>query len=296
MNKIWLNNQLVSESKATVSVFDRGFLYGDGVYETVRVYDGRIFRIKNHLERLDHSLKGINLKIPWNREYLIGACERLIKANKLKESLVRITISRGVGKIGYDPSACKKPTLVIFSTPVRQDLFDLWKNGVKIQIVQVRRNSLKSLSPSVKHTNCLNGILAKMESLKARSFEGVFLNLDDELAEGTISNIFIVKEGVLKTPSLDCGILDGVTRGAMIETAKKTGIKVSETHIRLPEVFKADEIFLTSTTMEAMPVVRVNGKIVGNGKPGMITRLLHKNLRILLEKELRLNLEPLPPI
>lgn len=286
--KIWFNSKIVPDSKAKVSIWDRGFLYGDGVYETVRVYEGKIFRAEGHWKRLDNSLRGIQLKIPWSHSYLTRACLSTIRANRLKECLVRVTISRGVGKLGYDPATCKKPTLVILALPVRSDLDELWSNGVKVEIVNVRRNHQKSLNPALKTTNCLNGILAKMESLKKGAFEGVFLNLDGYLAEGTISNIFIVKNGIVKTPVLECGLLDGVTHSAAIECAKKVNVKVLETKIKPFEVYNADEVFLTSTTMELMPVVQVNGKKIGNGRPGTLTKFLHKEFRKLLKKELKI--------
>ncbi len=287
--KIWLNNRLVPENKATISVWDRGFLYGDGAYEAVRVYEGKIFRAESHWKRLDNSLKGLSLKIPWSHAALTKAVEAVIKANKIKESMVRVTISRGAGEqMGYDPSSCKHPTLTVLPSHVRSDLDALWKKGVKVSIVSVRRNSTRSLTPAVKHTNCLNGILAKIESLKKGAFEGVFLNLDDDIVEGTISNIFIVKEGIIETPALECGLLDGVTRGAIIEVARKEGIEVRETHLKVFEVLQADEVFLTSTTMEAMPVVRVDDKVIGSGVPGPVTERIRLALRRLIWKELGL--------
>lgn len=288
MKKIWLNNKLVNDNQAKVSIWDRGFLYGDGVYETVRVYDGKIFRAEGHWKRLDHSLQGIRLKVPWSHSYLTNACLKTVRGNRLKECLVRVTISRGIGELGYDPSTCGKPTLVVLALPVRSDLSQLWKKGVKIAIVKVRRNHPYALNPAIKSTNCLNGIFAKMDSLKKGAFEGVFLNLDGFLAEGTISNIFIVKGGILKTPALQDGLLDGVTRGGVIETASKYGIKILQTHIKPFEVLSTDEAFLTSTTMEVMPVVKVDKKAIGNGTPGHLTLFLQRRFRELVQKELNL--------
>ncbi|MBI2118755.1 MAG: aminotransferase class IV [Elusimicrobia bacterium] len=291
MQKIWINDQLVPETQAKISIFDRGFLYGDGVYETVRVYEGKIFRAEGHWKRLRKSLKGIHLQIPWSNSNLTEACLRTVQANGLKECLVRITITRGKGEVGYDPKTCNNPSLVIFATPIRKNLLHLWLNGVKISVVPVRRNHPKSLNPSLKTINCLNGILAKIESLKENAFEGLFLNLEENLAEGTISNIFIIKNGVLKTPSLECGILDGVTRGAVIEASKKQKIKIKETKINVAELLKADEVFLTSTTMEIMPVIQVDKKPIKSGNPGPLSKILHKALRTLIQKELSLSKE-----
>ncbi len=287
--KIWLNTKLVPENKASISVWDRGFLYGDGVYEAVRVYEGKTFRAEAHWKRLDNSLKGLALKVPWSHAALTRAVQAVIKANKLKESLIRITISRGPGaQMGYDPSTCKTPTLTVLPSHVRSDLDVLWKKGVKVSIANIRRNSTRSLTPAVKHTNCLNGILAKMESLKKGAFEGVFLNLEDDIVEGTISNIFAVKDGMIRTPALECGLLDGVTRRAIIEVAKTEGIPVVETHLKVFEILQADEVFLTSTTMEAMPVVQVDDTKIGSGAPGPVTERIRIALRRLIWKELGL--------
>lgn len=287
--KVWLNNKLVPESQAKISVWDRGFLYGDGVYEAVRVYDGRIFRAESHWKRLDSSLKGLAMKIPWSHAALTKACETVVRANKLRDSMIRITISRGVGEqMGYDPSTCKHPTLTVLPSHVRPDLPQLWAKGVKVSIASVRRNSVRSLTPAVKHTNCLNGILAKTETLKKGAFEGIFLNLEDDVVEGTISNIFAVKDGMVKTPALECGLLDGVTRHAVIEVARKAGITVHETHLKTFEIHEADEVFLTSTTMEAMPVVQVDDRKISNSQPGPLTKTIHRALRELIRKELDL--------
>lgn len=288
MQKIWLNNKIVPNKDANISIWDRGFLYGDGVYETVRVYGYKIFRAEKHWKRLAQSLKGIHLSIPWSYSYLTRACVETVRANRLKECLVRVTISRGSGELGYDPSTCKKPTLVIFALPVRNDLSQLWEKGVKVAVAKIRRNHPRSLDPAIKSTNCLNGILAKMDSLKKNAFEGVFLNLDGYLAEGTISNISVIKEGVIKTPPLKCGILDGVTRSAMIEISKQEKIKVRETYIKYHELLAADEVFLTSTTMEVMPVTNVDGKRIGDGTPGAITRILQEKMKHLIQEELDL--------
>lgn len=289
MKKIWLNNKIVPESQAKISVWDRGFLYGDGVYETLRVYQGKIFRAEEHWKRLRHSLEGIHLKIPWTQRQLTAFSIKTVQANRLKECLVRVTLTRGAGELGYDPASCKKPTLAIVAVPVRSDLEELWKKGVKIAIAKTQRNHPKTLNPSIKSINCLNGIFAKMESLKKNAFEGVFLNLDGYLAEGTISNIFLIKSGILKTPSLDCGILNGVTRNAVIETAKNLDFQVLETRLKPFELFEADESFLTSTTMELMPVVQVENKKIGSGQPGPVTKFLHTKFRELLRRELKLD-------
>ncbi len=286
MKKIWINHQLLPTNQAKVSALDRGFLYGDGVYEAVRVYQGKIFRGDGHWKRLAGSLKAVHMRVPWTGKFLTDACLKTAKANGMKEALVRVTISRGVGEIGYDPRTAIHPTLTVMATPVRADLPELWKKGVKIAVVKIRRNHVLSLNPAIKHTNALNGILAKIEALKVGAFEGVFLNLDGFVAEGTISNIFLIKNGIVKTPALSCGILDGVTRRAILEVARGCGLRVAETDIPEIDLYRADEIFLTSTTMEAMPVVRIQKRKVGSGRPGPVTALIQKKFRGLLRKEL----------
>lgn len=288
IKKIGLNGKLLSAATAKVSVLDRGFLYGDGVYEAVRIYDGKIFRARQHWQRLRVSLKSIFLKISWTDADLTRFCLQTARANNLKEAMVRLTISRGVGTVGYDPSSCKNPTLMILALPIRPDLPHLWKKGVMATLVSVRRNPIISLSPLIKHTNSLNGILAKIESLRTRAFEGIFLNTQGFLAEGTISNVFLVDKGTLKTPSLDCGILDGVTRGAVLECAKRLKISVVETQLLPKDLQQAQEVFLSSTTMEVMPVVRLGSQKIGGGLPGPITRKLQQELSKLICKELNL--------
>ena len=289
MKKIFLRNKLVPASQAKVPVLDRGFLYGDGVYEAVRIYQGKIFRAEEHWRRLGQSLRAVHMKIPWSHGYLTQACLKTARANALPEALARVTISRGVGDLGYDPSTCGRPTLTVIAAEVRPDLPQLWERGVKAALVSIRRNHVLSLNPAIKHTNALNGILAKIESLRAGAFEGVLLNLEGYVTEGTISNIFMVRRGVLRTPALGSGILDGVTRHAVLETARRSGIKVREDFIRKKELLAADEIFLTSTTMEVMPVVNIDGRKVGPGTPGPVTRLLQKRFRGLVAKELNVD-------
>ncbi len=288
MNRIYLNKKIVPENKALVSVLDRGFLYGDGVYETLRAYKGKLFRPERHWQRLDHSLKSIYMQIPWSHAELTRACEKTVRANPHQECLVRLTISRGVGKVGYDPASCKKPTLVIFSLPVRNDMPELWRKGVSVAVAKVRRNHPLTLNPAIKCSNCLNGILAKIESLKSGAFEGIFFNLDGSLAEGTISNVFLIKNGVLKTPALDCGLLDGVTRSLVIEAAHNLKVPVRQTKIRGSEIYAADELFLTSTTMEILGVVAADKKKIGGGTPGPISQKLHAEVRQIIQRELKL--------
>lgn len=286
---VWLNNKILPLEKAKISVMDRGYLYGDGVYEAVRVYEGKIFRAEHHWRRLDASAKALAIKIPWPHAVRTDACQKIIRANKLQNALLRLTVSRGVGTMGYDPSSAKHPTGTVVSSQVRSDLRNLWEKGVKVAIVHVRRNPIESLSPLIKHTNCINGILAKMEALKEKAFEGIFLNMRGYLTEGTISNLFLIKNKTIYTPELECGLLSGVTRSVMIDCAKQSGFHVKETQLRPEALLQADEAFLTSTTMEAMPIVKVSAHKIGAGRPGTITKILHRAFRQFVCRELRLS-------
>ena len=243
-----------------------GSSMGMGSYEAVRLYAGKIFRSEAHWKRLDHSLKSIALKIPWTHSQLTQACQRTAAGNHLREALVRVTISRGAGPLGYDPRTCKHPTMTVVAQPIRSSLSMEWGKGVSAAMVQVRRNSCQSLSPAIKHTNGLNAILAKIESLKTKAFEGIFLNLEGYVTEGTISNVMLLKKGILKTPTLQSGILEGVTRKTVLEVAKKMKVPVQEKLIRPKELLNADEVFLTSTTLELMPVIKIDKKKNRNRK------------------------------
>jgi len=280
--KVFLNNRLVAADKARVSAFDHGFLYGDGIYETVRAYEYRVFHWPDHFRRLQNSARRLALKCPWSSRYLLKAIDRVLRANGEPNASVRITVARGPGPLGLDPSVCPKPTLVILLHPARP-LEKLWKNGISIGIVRVRRNHPRCLDPQIKSNNSLNTILAKMEAKKMKVFEAVLLNLDGYLTEGTTSNIFFVKDGVLHTPAFSCGLLEGVTRNEVIRLARGKGISVREGRYRVADLRRADEVLLTSTTLEVVSVVRVRqgarGWKVGNGRPGPVTQHLHQLFR-----------------
>lgn len=287
---MFLNGKWVRKDKAVISVHDHGFLYGDGVYETLRVYNGEVFKLNEHLIRLEHSAKGIGLKLPLARAAFKQAFSKLIKVNKLKEAVVRLTVSRGSGAYAFDPRTCTKPTVAIVPLPFVPYPDWFHKKGITVAVVSVRRNNVRSLPPHVKSTSCMNGILAKMESIKLGAQEGVMLTTEGLLAEGTVSNIFVVKKQVLMTPALDGTLLAGVTRGHVLDTAKKLGFHSSETHLELMDLLHADEAFLSNTTMEVLPIreVVVAGQessrplrnvTIGNGLPGPITTALMAGFR-----------------
>ncbi len=276
---VYLNGKFVEKEQARVSVFDHGFLYGDGIYETMRAYEGTIFLLKKHLGRLKRSARAVSLKLPIPLNDIGGALNESLKVNRLRNAYVRLHISRGPGEIGLDPALCPVPTMVITAKPFHEYPAGYYERGLKVAVVKTRRNHPLAVSPSIKSTNFLNNILARIEAKKARAYEGIMLNWEGYVAEGTISNIGMVKKGVLYTPGLDTGILEGVTRDLVLRLARRKKITVRETRILPKNLLAADECFITNTTMEIMPVTTINRKIIGSGKPGPLTTLLLREYR-----------------
>ncbi len=275
---IYLNNKLVPDSKALISVFDHGFLYGDGIYETLRAYKGVIFMLDEHVERLVNSASMIDLSIPGDRKSIKKAIYETLHANKLKEAYIRITVSRGAGPLGLDPDLCPKPTFVIMSREFRKYPAQYYKKGIKIAVVNTRRNYKRAVDPAIKSLNFLNNILAKIEAKRLGAYEAIMLNYRGFVAEGTISNIFFIKDGVLYTPATDVGILGGITRNLILGVAKDLKMETKEGRFRKKDLYEADEVFISNTTMEVMPVSGVDDIIVGNGT-GSFTKMLHKAYR-----------------
>jgi branched-chain amino acid aminotransferase len=269
---IYLNNKIVRKNKALISVFDHGFLYGDGIYETLMVYNGIVFK---HLNRLFRSASLIGLTIPQKPSALRKAVYATVGANRQKYAVIRISISRGEGPTGLDPALCSKPTLVIMSNPFRDYPQRYYKRGVKVAIVKTRRNYYKAIDPQIKSLNFLNNILAKREAIEKNAYEALMLNYRGYIAEGTITNVFFVKKGALYTPDVGAGILDGITRRIILNIAKELKIKTTEGKFRAGDIYKADEVFISNTTMEAMPVAEVDD-IKITESPGKITKLIHK--------------------
>lgn len=275
---IYLNDRFVKESEAVVSVFDHGFLYGDGVYETIRSYGNRIFMRDQHLSRLRRSAEAIGMKLP-DRDWpalLHEAMTRNEVGHDRVDAYLRITISRGAGEIGLDPALCANPTIVIMAKPLQPPSADLYREGVSLTVAKTRRNLPSALNPQIKATNFLNNILAKREAIAAGSFDALLLNWESHLAECTVSNLFFVKAGCLCTPSLPCGILDGITRGIILTLAREEQIPAEEGQFTVAELRQADECFLSNTTMEVMPVTTLDGRPISTGKPGPLTRRLHQ--------------------
>ena len=276
---IYLNDRFVTEQDAVVSVFDHGFLYGDGVYETIRSYGSRIFMRDQHLARLRRSGEAIGLTIPIPERQWPALLHEAMTKNEVgqdhNDAYLRITISRGPGGIGLDPALCSTPTVVIMTKPLQPSPPEQYKTGVSLIVAKTRRNLPSALSPQIKATNFLNNILAKREAIAAGAFDSILLNWESQLTECTVSNIFFVRAGRLCTPALTCGLLDGITRDLLLGLARDAQIPVDEGHFGVESLRQADECFLTNTTMEVMPVTRVDGHPVGKGTPGPITRQLH---------------------
>ena len=273
---VYLNDRVVPSTEAKISVFDHGFLYGDGIYETMRAYDGLVFMIDEHVRRLFRSASLIGLDVGKSTDEVRLAIIEILQANKLTDAYIRLTVSRGEGPIGLDPALCKSPTFVVMAHEFRDYLKAYYEEGMRLIISSVRRNLKEALNPQIKSLNFLNNILAKIEAIKADVEESIMLNAEGYLAEGTISNIFFVKAHILCTPSVECGILDGITRAIVLDLAARNNITVSEGMFRPEDLFTASEVFITNTTMEVMPVRRVDDR---HFKAGDVSRLLRAKYR-----------------
>jgi len=270
---VYVNGQLLPKDKACISVFDHGFLYGDGIFEGIRVYEGGIFKLKEHIDRLYRSAKIINLEIPLDKDNLQEDVIRTVRANGLKEGYIRLVVTRGVGDMGLDPRKCERPSIVIIVVSMPRYL----GKPLRVIISSTRRMPYQCLPPHAKTLNYLNNILAKIEAISAGVDEAIMLDLNGYVAEATGENVFIVKNGVLMTPPITAPILAGITRESIIDMSKELGIPVVERQLTIDELYTADEIFLCGTASEIRPVIEVDGRIVGNGKTGPITEKLIKH-------------------
>lgn len=272
--KIWLNGDLVSKSEATVSVFDHGFLYGDGVFEGIRVYSGNVFKLEEHIDRLYESAKTIALDIPLTPAEMIAATTETVAANRRKDGYIRLVVSRGYGDLGIDPAKCPTPTVVIICDSIVLYPQEFYDNGIPLVTAATRRVPNQCVDPRIKSLNYLNNILAKLEAKKAGVPEAIMLNTDGRVAECTADNIFLMKNGVLKTPDLMEGALGGITRATVLDIARGKGIAVEECTLGLHDFYNADEVFLTGSGAEIVPVVSIDQRTIGTGKPGAATREL----------------------
>ncbi len=256
---IFLNKGLVPEDDARVSVLDRGFLYGDSVFETLRAYGGKPFRLHAHMERLVRSAGALEIEVPMSMEELRSAVYSTLEANSLKDAYIRVMVSRGTGPPGFDPTAETTPTVVVLARQINVYPDSMYTEGVKLMVSTIRRNPPEAMDPAIKSGNFLNNIRAKAQASRAGAFEAVMLNMHGLLAECTASNLFFARDNVLHTPSTRVGILDGITRGVIIHQARQMGVEVHEGEYALERLLEADEVFLTNTTTEVMPVRSVEG-------------------------------------
>ena len=271
-----INGKLVPSAEATVSVFDHGLLYGDGVFEGMRIYGGKVFRLEEHMERLYESARSIYLEVPMGIEQLTEETLKTVSANELTEGYIRLIVTRGVGTLGLGPDRCDHPQVIIIADTIALYPEKYYEQGLEIITSSVIRNHPAALSPRIKSLNYLNNILAKIEGLQAGCVEALMLNHKGEVAECTGDNIFILKRGELYTPPLDAGILAGVTRQVVLELAAKEGITSHEVALTKHDIYVADECFLTGSAAEVVPVVKVDSREIGSGKPGPTTKRLEK--------------------
>ena len=283
--KVYIDGTLFEKDEAKVSVFDHGLLYGDGVFEGIRAYGGRIFQLDAHMERLFNSAKAIALKIPLSQEELKEAIRNTLDTNGLKDAYIRVVVTRGVGTLGLDPNKCSGGSVIIITDTITLYPDELYKKGLEIVTVATMRNHPAALSPRIKSLNYLNNILAKIEAINAGCLEALMLNVDGLVAECTGDNIFIVRNGVLFTPPETAGILKGITRGVVMDLARKEEIEVREENLTRYDLFTADECFLTGTAAEIIPVVKIDQRQIGTGTPGPITQRLSGLFKKLTEKE-----------
>ena len=284
--KVYLNGKLVDKKDAKVSVFDHGFLYGDGVFEGIRAYNCLVFKLKEHIDRLYESAHTIMLDIPLTKKEMINAVIKTLKANKLKDAYIRIVVSRGEGDLGLDPRKCKgNETVVIITDKITLYPKKLYEEGMEIITVPTIRNLPEALNPQIKSLNYLNNILAKIEAINCGYEEALMMDHLGYIAECTGDNIFVVKKGELYTPPQCMGTLRGITRDTVLEIAKKLKIPTHEHVLTRHELYISQECFLTGTAAEIVPVVKIDGRKIGEGKPGKITKLIMKEFRKLTKKD-----------
>ena len=282
---VYLDGKFVPKNEAKISVWDHGFLYGDGVFEGIRCYNGRVFRLEQHLNRLYDSAKSIHLNIPLTKEDMREKVIETFKINGFQDSYCRLVVSRGPGDLGLDPRKCSKATVVILVDKIQLYPEELYKKGMKLIIASTRKNIPEALNPKIKSLNYLNNILAKMEANLAGAGEAVMVNQQGYVAECSADNLFIVKDGVLITPPVYVGALEGITRNVVIELALANMVPFKEALFGSHDLFTADECFLTGTGAELIAAVEINGRILGDGTPGPITIKLLKEFRELIKHE-----------
>jgi branched-chain amino acid aminotransferase len=276
---IYLNGEIVPEDQAKISVFDHGFLYGDGIFEGIRAYNGRVFMLDQHIKRLYQSAKTIMLDIPLNKKEMEAAILKTIRANELSDAYIRVVVSRGKGDLGLDPRKCPKPTVVIIASAIQLYPEELYETGLKLVTVPTRRNGPEMVNPRIKSLNYLNNIMARLEANQQGAPEAIILNTDGYVAECTGDNIFIIEEETITTPPRYAGILKGTKREIVLEVAAEMGLEVKEELFTRHDLFNADECFLSGTAAEAIPVVEVDGRVIADGSVGEKTKAIIARFR-----------------
>ena len=269
--QVWINGQLVPASQATVSVYDHGLLYGDGVFEGIRAYGGRVLKMRSHLLRLLDSARAIALSVPYSVEQLESAIRQSLRANGLRDAYIRLVVTRGAGPLGLNPYQCRQPVVFVIADSIQLYPQEMYERGLEIVTAATIRNHPAALSPRVKSLNYLNNIMAKVEGIKAGCAEALMLNHIGLVAECTGDNIFIVRAGELRTPPVHAGILEGITRNLVIDLARSMGLAVREPDMTRHDIYTADECFLTGTAAEVIPVTKLDARPIGDGKPGPLT-------------------------
>jgi len=274
--KIWLDGKLVDEADAKISVFDHGLLYGDGVFEGIRIYSGKIFELDAHINRLYQSAKGIRLQIPPTRGKLIDAVKKTVEANGVIDGYIRLVVTRGVGNLGLNPFTCENSSLFIIADNIQLYPEELYETGMKVISATTVRNHPLAIPPQVKSMNYLNNILAKIEALDNNVPEAIMYNHEGYVAEATGDNVFIVRNGTIYSPPVEAGALEGITRSVVIRLAEKENIEVVEKNLTRFDLYICDEFFLTGTAAEVIGVVEIDGRVIDDGRPGPVTKLLRK--------------------
>ncbi len=283
--KVYINGKFYEQADAKLSVFDHGFLYGDGIFEGIRLYDGCIFRLDEHLERLEYSAKALLLSLPWSRKQIADATCEACRVNGLKSGYIRLVITRGVGSLGLSPKSCSDPQLIIIADKIQLYPPEFYEQGLKIITVPTRRCNPAALPPTIKSLNYLNNILAKIEAQNLGYHEAVMLNDQGYIAECTGDNLFLVHKGKLLTPPFSAGALAGITRGAVFDIAKKLKLPVEERNLTRYDAWVADECFITGTAAEVVSIIEMDGRVIGNGKPGKATLKITAAFKKIVKKE-----------
>lgn len=282
--QVYVSGKLFPKEEARISVYDHGLLYGDGVFEGIRAYGGKVFRLREHVVRLYDSARALFLEIPMTQSDMASAIEETVRANGIKDGYIRVVVTRGAGALGLDINKTSNPQVIIIADTIQLYPEELYQKGLEIVTASTIRNHPSALNPRIKSLNYLNNILAKVEGMRAGCVEALMLNHKGEVAECTGDNIFVARDGAVSTPPLDAGILEGVTRDAVLELSRAAGYPTREVSMTRHDLYIADEIFLTGTAAEIIPVVKLDGRKIGNGEPGPIFRDLLERFRELTKK------------